>query len=337
GNTAYQLQTSTGSTPTPQAVFSLPANFDWYTGDGFQTPFANGNAVDFVVIPYDVIGNAVDPSTATAIRRNDNTAPRITSAIQNGNADNTSGGAPITITLAVAYDEYMQYPGPTPTISLNGGATATYTPDPNLLGGTFTITIPAGANGSGSFSIYGPNDSSGNPLTQYDGLLRAQTQLVVDPGFESGALTSWAPTTTSTASAPALVTSPVYSGTYAVRLGNSTYGTGTPTVQGGQSQITQLMNVPAGTTTVTASVRYITYTNYSFSGHDSLSCYLYSGTGSFIGTIFTDYLDDPTNWKLGTATFTVSGVTQIRIYCYSYQDSFHISGGYIDEVRILAN
>ncbi|HYV49574.1 MAG TPA: carboxypeptidase regulatory-like domain-containing protein, partial [Myxococcaceae bacterium] len=99
-NGAYQLMgTPIGSTPTPGATVNLPAAFDWFAADGIQTPFANGVGVDFVVIPADIIGNFVDPSTATPVHRADNTAPRISSAAQGGSADNTAGSSPATVTL----------------------------------------------------------------------------------------------------------------------------------------------------------------------------------------------------------------------------------------------
>ncbi|HZN92583.1 MAG TPA: carboxypeptidase regulatory-like domain-containing protein [Myxococcales bacterium] len=172
-NTAYELMTTTGSTPTPAATFSLPSNFDWYTGDAFQTPFANGVSVDFVVIPADIIGNFVDPSAATATRRADNVAPRISTVTQTGGADNSLGTTPAMVTLTAAYNEYMTFPGPAPVITLPSGLSATYAPDANLVSGVFTFTVPAGVNASGAFSINGPLDSSGNPLVQFDGFLRA--------------------------------------------------------------------------------------------------------------------------------------------------------------------
>lgn len=331
-NGAYQLMATPGNTPTPGTTITLPASFDWFTGDGFQTPFANGVAVDFVVIPADIVGNFADPSTATAIRRADNTAPRITSVAQGGAADNSAGSSPSTVTLVVQYNEYMQYPGPTPTITLPAGLTATYIPDPNLTQGTFTITVPAGVNGSGAFSINGPADSSGNAMAQFDGTLRATASLLADNGFETGGLTSWNPTTTSTASAPAVVNSPTYSGTYAVRLGNNT----TTTIQAGISQITQLMTVPATSTSVTITIRYQTYTNFVSFGHDYGQCQLFTSGGSLIGTAFNDYFNY-TTWQTATQTFSVTGGTQIRLTCYSYQDGSHISGVYLDELSVIPN
>ncbi|HEY8211242.1 MAG TPA: carboxypeptidase regulatory-like domain-containing protein [Myxococcaceae bacterium] len=330
-NSAYVLLATVGNTPSPVATFSLPTVFDWFTGDAFQTPFANGVGLDVVVIPVDIIGNAVDPSTATAVRRTDNTAPRISSVVQTGAADNTSGSTPVTVTLTVQFNEYMTFPGPAPTITLPAGVTATYASDSNLTQGMFTLTVPAGVNGTGAFTINGPTDSSGNPMSQFDGSIRTQSQIAADNGFEAGSLASWNPTTTSTAALPAAVTTPVNSGTYAARLGNNT-----ASIQFGQSQITQLMNVPAASTQVTVSIRYYTYTNFATAGHDSANCALFTGAGTLIGNIFTDYLNYAA-YQSVTQTFGVAGGSQIRLTCYSYQDGSHVSGLYLDDIQVLAN
>jgi hypothetical protein len=329
GNSAYQLMATPGSTPTPGTTITLPASFDWFTGDGFQTPFANGVGVDFVVVAADIIGNFADPSTATALRRVDNTSPRISSFTQSGGADNSAGGSPVSVTLTVQYNEYMQYPGPTPTVTLPAGLTASYVPDPNLTQGVFMITIPAGVNGAGNFTINGPADSSGNPIVQLDGVLRGTG--LTDGNFESGSLALWSPSQTSTASAPAIVSSPVFSGTYAVRLGNATAG-----VQGGTSQITQLFLLPASATLATVTVRYYIFTNYSFSLHDFATCQLLTSGGGLIGTIFNDYVN-ATAYATATQTFSVTGGTQVRLTCYSSQDGSHISGVYLDDISVSTN
>jgi len=328
-NSAYQLLATTGNTPTPSTSITLPASFDWFTGDSFQTPFANGAAVDFVVIPADIVGNFVDPSTATAIRRVDNTSPRISSVTQSGGADNTAGSSPVQVTLTVLYNEYMQYPGPTPSITLPTGVTASYLPDPNLTQGMFTLTIPAGVNGAGSFTINGPADSSGNAITQFDGVLRGTG--LTDGAFESGNLSLWSPTASGTANAPAIVTSPVNGGTYAVRLGNST-----ASIEGGTSQITQLFLLPASSTLATVTVRYYTYTNYSFSGHDYATCQLLTSGGGLLGTVFSDYINY-TAYQTVSQTFSVSGGTQVRLTCFSSQDGSHISGVYLDDIQVSTN
>src|SRR6185295_10976475 len=155
---------------------------------------------------------------------------------------------------------------------------------------------------------------------------------VADNGFESGALTAWSPTVTNTASAPAAVLTPTYAGTYAVRLGN---GTGT-TIQGGISQITQLMTVPALSTSVTVTIRYQTFTNYQATLHDYGSCQLLTSAGGLIGTVINDYINY-TTWQTASGTYSVAGGSQIRLTCFSSQDGSHISGMYLDEITVIAN
>ena len=104
----------------------------------------------------------------------DNVSPTVTGFTQSlVSADNSLGTTARTITLHFSASEYLAETVPTFRIVEAGGDPAyvipagnvTFAWDANRMGGTFNITIPAGADGSGdNFIISSITDTSGNTM-----------------------------------------------------------------------------------------------------------------------------------------------------------------------------
>ncbi|MBI3180705.1 MAG: carboxypeptidase regulatory-like domain-containing protein [Myxococcales bacterium] len=332
-NPAYVQLGIVGARPTPSTSITLPASFDIYPGDGYRTPFAYGARVDFAVMAENVLGDVGDPATFNAVRLSDNVAPRVVSAMQNGNADNSTGAQPVTLQVTVSFSEYMDNAA-LPTMSTPPGVSATFELDPNLLSGVFSVTVPAGTNGTGAYRITGGKDTTGNPLVDYDGALRSVVELISNGGFEDCALTGWTPGSSGSASLPSAATGISSSGNCSARLGNATVGGPSPVNQWGTSSIYQQISLPAGATNITASAKFRGYTNYPYQYHDTVSCGIYTVGGSLLSSIFNDYLNDAA-FRPATANITAYAGSTVRLICQSYQDGAHQSGMYLDEVSVL--
>jgi hypothetical protein len=175
-NPTYLLLSTVGSSPAPATSLTLPTSFDVFTADGLQTPFAFGTRVDVAVVATDAVGNAASPDTAAPVSRADTMKPSVVSADVSGNANNTSGSSPRTITLRVRWSEYLHPTRSNIAIQLPHPAlTSTFLLDPTAQSGTFTIVIPAGVNGAGAYTVTGAVDTSGNVMDPYAGTLTGIT------------------------------------------------------------------------------------------------------------------------------------------------------------------
>jgi hypothetical protein len=331
-NPDYLLLKTLGSTPAPSTSVTLPATFDWYSADALVTPLAFGVAVDLAVVAVNAAGDAPLPSSATPVRRSDTVAPWALTG-QSGQADNSAGGSARTITLTATFDEYMD-PSVLPTISLPAGLTSTFDWSASRTVGTFRITIPASTDGRGAFTIAGAKDTSGNLMTPKTGQLTSIVQLVVNGGFESGDLTGWAPTfapTTGTATAPVASSSFFATGAWSARIGNAA-----GTAQSGVSQLTQTLTLPAGYTSIVASVAYRPYSSYPNPGWDTSSCVIQNAGGtSTLATLFSTY-SNQTYFTTATSNITGLGGQTVRLVCQTNQRGSDVTGMYLDDVSILA-
>jgi len=158
---------------------TLPAQFDFYSSDGFQTPFSGGTVVSFQIQAYNAAGDG--PLSSNPLDVKDETPPTINFTLT-GNADNTSGTNPVFTIDLVNPSEYLSTDPPTFTFVETGG-------DPNFVltsgavtwawrantrqGGEATLTIPDGQCAAGDTVIISNiKDNSGNVAEPDTFLLR---------------------------------------------------------------------------------------------------------------------------------------------------------------------
>jgi carboxypeptidase family protein len=167
-NPTYVLVDTAGAEPAPGTSFNLPGEFDYFTGDGMQTPFTFGVGVGFAVVPVSASGVAGDPAAASEMRVYDNVDPVAWDTDQfGGTADNTGGASDDQHDLNVDFTEYMDAASAASTTLTGLPAACTvsaFTFDPGLLSGRFTITVPAGTDCAMCYTIAGARDTSGNTM-----------------------------------------------------------------------------------------------------------------------------------------------------------------------------
>lgn len=113
--------------------------------------------------------------------------------------------------------------------------------------------------------------------------------IIVNGGFESGALTpGWFVLAANPL--PAIVTDPVHSGSYAVRIGAATIGD--PITQTAYSSFGQTLSIPAGAITATLAVERYRYLGDS--GNMQYAVVL--DAANQVHYLFSDHVDDP-HWR----------------------------------------
>ena len=330
-NPSFVALATVGTTPAPQATVSLPATFDYYSGDGLQTPFAWGTEVTFAVVAVGPTGAPGDVTSATPVRLRDAVAPSVTSSAQSGSAANATA-SPQTVTLQVTFDEYMD-PATAPAIDLPvAGLSPVFAMDPGLRKGTFTLTIPTATDATGPFTVTGAVDTSGNAMRPYSGRLYRTQDLIANGGFETGDLSGWTTSATQTASVPAATTTAAASGSWSARLGNAT---GSP--ENGVSTLWQDVALPAGAASIRVSVSYRPFTNSGSYASDRGWCGVYTPSGgSYLTFVDLMYLQNASSFATATAQLTpaLAGQT-VRIQCSVQQFGAWVSGMYVDDLSVV--
>jgi len=151
----------------------LPDGFDRFVGDDIQTPFA-GTTVSVCVVP----ANAARPrpgSPHPVLTLRDQVPPRVAAVWQEGGARNTTAETQV-LEIPVQFTEYMDPVAGDPALIVteaSGGSGTTLDPDAaewlwetGALRGSFTITLPPGADVSGDsvrVDVAAVADLSGNP------------------------------------------------------------------------------------------------------------------------------------------------------------------------------
>lgn len=332
-NPSWLLLDTVANSFTPSATETLPGSFDYYGFDGIQTPLAAGVGVDFAVVAVNATGDAPSPTTAAPVRRIDTVLPTVVSAPLSGNADNSGGSAPRTITLTLNFSEYMD-PTSVPSIVLPvSGEAATFAwSATNKKSGAYTIAIPAYTDGRGRYLVLSAKDTSGNVMTPWSALLTGTVQLVVNGGFETGDPSGWTTTYTGTATAPIASSAYAATGTWSARVGNTT-----GSAQTGTSALYQLVTLPTGYASIVASASYRPYTNYPYPGWDTSSCLIQNSAGTVtLATIFTTYANSSSFTTSSVNIAPLAGQT-VRVTCQTIQKGLDVTGMYLDDVSIVAS
>jgi len=150
------------------ATVSLPSQFDYYDDDGIQTPFTGGTELTFQIVAYNDAGEGTYSASVTV---GDETSPVVTSFNQSGTADNPDSTSTQSFTVDLSANEYLSGADPTFGFVESGGDTNYVLPnssvsldwDSDMMGGTFTVVVPAGKDGSGDeFFITNLKDASEN-------------------------------------------------------------------------------------------------------------------------------------------------------------------------------
>ena len=156
-----------------QQTVTLPAQFDLYFDDAFQSPFSGGTQVSFRVAGVNAAGTG---ELSTELTLSDVLGARATNIIQVGSARNADTTQSSNFTLRVSFNEYgdvsdtpglffTEVGGDTAFVFSSSDATWEWDPDPRS--GVYTVTIPLGADGRFDIvSIHRVRDNSGNVGTE---------------------------------------------------------------------------------------------------------------------------------------------------------------------------
>ncbi len=210
GTSTYYIY-ARDTTSNPAFVFVRAYNISLGTGRTTITvglpfnqgrPLQEGNKVTFAVVPVDRYGNTAPLGMAPAATVSDNIQPRATSSVPSrvGAAEPdgiNDTAAAATIVLRLNYNEPMDATL-APVYTNSGGAvTQSFVWEAGSTSGLLTLTIPAGGDITGPFTIRGGKDVAGNVLAAADftGTLGGHKELLVNGSFEDAAgacsLTGW--------------------------------------------------------------------------------------------------------------------------------------------------
>ena len=154
--------------PDQSGTVVLPSQFDYYDDDGIQTPFTSGTELTFQIV---AVNDAGEGTYSASVTVGDETSPVVTSFNQSGTADNPDSTSTQSFTVDLSANEYLSGADPTFGFVESGGDTNYVLPnssvsldwDSDMMGGTFTVVVPAGKDGSGDeFFITNLKDASEN-------------------------------------------------------------------------------------------------------------------------------------------------------------------------------
>lgn len=329
-NPSFTRHDSVGSMPAPAYTLTLPAAYDYYTGDGLQTPLLWGTAVEIAVVPVGVAGATGGVAAATPLRVVDGSPPEVIGSAQAGTADNAAGAAAVPVELTLTFDEYLD-PSSVPSITVPAGVTVVDAAvDPGLRLAVLRLEVAAGADGTGPITVSGLTDTSGNAMPAWTGRLGRRVELLVNGGFEAGSLAGWTTYYSGTASPPAWVASPVAAGGGAARLGAAGM-----VAQSGYSRISQDVAIPADATGVFLSARYRTATTATY-GYDDLDCALYTTGGSLLASVVDVSVAPGGTWLSATKPVGAGAAgTTVRFQCQVYQWSSYASTAWLDALSLV--
>ncbi len=264
-NPAYVLvgSVTNNAAPRVQVTVSLPSAFDANPADGSNQPLSMKNKVTFAVVPVDAYGNWAPLSSAATKQVEDNVPPQTTANPLSRitplgtswpfnnyvDAINDDPANPSTLQFRVSYNEPMDLQSQ-PTFTGATAITASWVwegTSGNTTSGILTLSIAAGGDGSGPFSIRGGKDMNGNVLVNADivGSLSGMKELLVNGSFEdaSGACQTngWTLAHTSSMPDPTAVQGAASSGRCSVFVG-APAGVAAAT---GASRITQDVTLPS--------------------------------------------------------------------------------------------
>lgn len=127
-------------------------------------PLSAGNKVTLAIVALGTAMNEGPLAMAPTVELSDNVAPTVISANQQsgfGQLNNTLGSNPVTATYRVSFSEQMLQAAMPVLQPSDARVTATFMWSSSSVG-TFTITVPPGANGQGPIGINGGRDTSNN-------------------------------------------------------------------------------------------------------------------------------------------------------------------------------
>jgi len=173
----------------------LTINNGTYPAFNRGRPLSDSNKLTFAVVAVDGYGNTAPLGAAPAVTVGDNVQPRTNSSA----AERVNTSAPVdgindtaaaaTIQLRLRYTEPMDATAAPVYTGSSGAVTQSFVWEAGSNSGIMTLSIPAGGDITGPFTIRGGKDAAGNTLANVDftGVLGGRKELLVNGGFEDAA------------------------------------------------------------------------------------------------------------------------------------------------------
>jgi hypothetical protein len=346
--------------PRYELTQTLPSGFG-PTFPGFGAfPLAGGNQVFFAVVGVDAFGSRAPLMGATAVQVRDSIPPSVTALTLVAGSSNdgiNDGASPSEVRLRLTYSEPMDpMSAVTYTTNATNAPTSAWRWDGASSGrsGVLTLTIAAGNDATGSFTIRGGRDQAGNDLSRAGdtvGVLGGRRELLQTPDFQMGTmcqLGSWMPVVAMGGPTPSAVNNNGAfggnTGPCAALLGSAPGGV--PGV--GRSRIAQSVTLPMVMNSgfsieATGRYRVVNLANSATAGAAyRMECRVTDTSETMplgtlfsvlppIGTASTSYT------SAGPVSLTALGGTQIRMLCEAENVNTMAPGFgalYLDELSV---
>ena len=270
--------------------------------------------------------------SGTYAARVGSTSPSTDSNIAQTFTAPTNGGT-ISFWYKVVCPDTVTYDWATATLKDNtAGTTAT------LLGKTCTnnntwVHVSGNLTASHSYTLtlasHDDNYAGDPTYTLYDDVTvtasAPTTQIIVNPGFETGSLSSW---TTGGVLAPSVSTTQKHSGTYSALLGGAS-----GTEPNGDSSLYQTITIPSTATKATLTFYYWPSTTDTIT-YDWQEAQVQNSTGGTLASIMK-VCSNAHAWTLVTYDLTSYKGQTIRLYFNAHGDGYgDLTYMYVDDINV---